>query len=91
MTIKVEELLREAIRRWLAFGINKPILDCWIGLGTEAEYRPAIKAGLMKWVCVAPPPPRCPNWLQLTPEGEDAIREYLNRKILNSDMNDLTI
>ena len=80
--LPVIQLMIEAIRRIKMADRHeksKPILERWVGLGTEAAYRPAIKAGLMKFVrqfSLDPvPPPRCMGWLHLTPKGLKVLRQ----------------
>lgn len=47
---KVKEvmfLMEEANRRKITFHNDKPLNNTWLGLGTEAVYRPAVQNGLM--------------------------------------------
>ena len=69
---RIESLLFEAYRRndmADSYEKAKPMNKRWLGLGTEAAYRPAIKAGLMRFFDRRTPPPRCMGWLVLTDDG----------------------
>ena len=74
MTDQVKGLLFEAHRRNDMLEQIKPIGKRWLGLGTEAAYRPAIAAGLMVFHDGQNPPPRCKGWLTLTPKGVKALK-----------------
>lgn len=77
MTKRIESLLFEAYRRnRMADACErlKPLTARWLGLGTEAAYRPALKAGLMVFHDGQTPPPRCMGWLCLTPAGVNAMQ-----------------
>jgi hypothetical protein len=79
MTTTIKQLLFEAYRRndmSDPFERRKPMTRRWVGLGTEAAYRPAIKAGLMVFHDGIAPPPRCMGWLCLTEKGLVALREF---------------
>jgi hypothetical protein len=72
MRQKVKRLLFEAYRRNRiadAHERSKRLDQRWLGLGTEAAYRPAIKDGLMTWHDGRMPPRRCMGWLVLTEAG----------------------
>jgi hypothetical protein len=72
MRTQLRKLLFEAYRRddmADARERSKPLHERWLGLGTEAAYRPAIEAGLMRFHDGRTPPPRCMGWLVLTPAG----------------------
>lgn len=72
MKIAVKRLLFEAYRRnemACSLELSKPLNKRWLGLGTEAAYRPAIKEGLMTWFDGKVPPVRCMGWLVLTTKG----------------------
>lgn len=75
ITPKIYELLREAYRRNTADfqKFEQPLLKRWLGLGTEAEYRPAIKASLMRFHNDKTPAPRYMGWLVLTENGVDEL------------------
>lgn len=87
MVTEIERLLFEAYRRNAMidsanrFEIEKakPFTKRWLGLGTEAAYRPAIRAGLMVFHDGKTPPPRCMGWLILTKKGAIAYKEHENR------------
>lgn len=79
MKLSVKQLLFEAYRRSRMNGEpdkGKPLEQIWLGLGTEATYRPAIDAGLMKFHDGQTPPKRCMGWLVLTDKGVEKLREY---------------
>jgi len=76
---KVKVLLFEAYRRNAMSNpleARKPLLKRWLGLGTEAGYRPILKAGLMRFHDDQAPPPRCMEWLCLTPAGIAAMERH---------------
>lgn len=83
-------LLLEAYRRWVAIGSNpdKSLGDKWLGLGTDAEYRPIIKEGYMIWVNYEAPDPRIMGWLKLTTKGEEVIRQIARVGIGEQDFED---
>ena len=73
---QIERLLFEAYRRNdMADGHEraKVVTNRWLGLGTEAAYRPAIQAGLMRWHDGRTPPVRCMGWLCLTEKGAETM------------------
>jgi hypothetical protein len=69
MSIKVERLMNEAIRRYCLFHAGEPLRNAWIGLGTATEYKPAIDEGLMIFHDGVKPYKRCMGWLILTDKG----------------------
>ena len=80
---QVRGLLFEAYRRNGMFDPHeqaKPIDQRWLGLGTEAAYRPVLEAGLMTFHDGQIPPPRCMGWLCLTEKGiaafDDLSKEF---------------
>ena len=78
MKQSIRVLLDEALRRnALMTQRDKNILSRWLGLGTEAEYRPAIKEGLMVFWDKKVPPPRCMGWLCLTEKGVTILLDYI--------------
>jgi len=86
---RIMGLLFEAYRRNQMFDPHeqdKPLIERWLGLGTEAAYRPAINAGLFRFHDGRIPPKRCMGWLCLTPAGVSAMLEYQTKfeAILNS-------
>ena len=76
MKMKTYNLMIEALRRYCMFHPGEPLHQAWIGLGTEADYRPAIKDELMKWHDNKQPPPRCAGWLVLTEKGQEVIMRW---------------
>ena len=79
MATKLKGLLFEAYRRNDIADTHeksKPLSQRWLGLGTEAAYRPAIQAGLMQWHDGRTPPPRCSGWLVLTEAGITAMTDH---------------
>ena len=52
---------------------SKPLRNRWLGLGTEAIYRPVIDGGLMVFHDGRIPPAKYMGWLCLTPRGVDAF------------------
>ena len=73
----IKGLLFEAYRRnQMADNVerSKPLTRRWLGLGTEAAYRPALRAGLMQFHDGEIPPPRCMGWLCLTTAGVAALK-----------------
>ena len=79
MKHKIIALLFEAYRRNVQANrheLSKPIAKRWLGLGTEAAYRPAINAGLMLFHDGHTPPVRCMGWLVLTDAGVKAMQEH---------------
>jgi hypothetical protein len=81
----VRRLLFEAYRRNQkrdSFMQGQALLDRWLGLGTEAAYRPVLKAGLMRFSS-GPPAKRCMGWLVLTRKGANLMRaltpEFIDR------------
>jgi hypothetical protein len=56
--------------------MQKPLSERWLGLGTEAAYRPALAAGLMRFHDGQTPPPRCMGWLCLTDAGIKEIQKH---------------
>lgn len=79
VTAAIKRIFDEAIRRNKLFShqLQENLHERWLGLGTEAEYRPVIKAGLMKFFNGNPPPPRCCGWLVLTDKGIAALFDYM--------------
>mgnify|MGYP001568948645 CR=1 FL=1 len=76
---RAKGLLFEAYRRNdMANSVeaSKPLNRRWLGLGTAAAYRPAIKAGLMQFHDGLIPPARCMGWLCLTDLGIEQYQEY---------------
>jgi hypothetical protein len=78
---RVTALLFEAYRRKEmltkdAHWQGEPLERWWVGLGTAAAYRPAIRAGLMRFHDDRPPSPRCMGWLCLTPAGIVALAHH---------------
>lgn len=74
----VKKLLFEAYRRNQMcddFEKGKPLEKRWLGLGTEAAYRPALEQGLMAFHDGRVPPKRCMGWLVLTQEGIKAMEK----------------
>jgi hypothetical protein len=70
MKTDIQYLMAEALRRSrMPAEKHKPLLQRWVGLGTEAAYRPALRAGLLRWVGSETPRPRIMGWLQLTEKG----------------------
>ena len=72
------DLFFEAHRRLKTadgYECSKPILERWIGLGTEAAYHPALQEGLMVFHDKQNPPPRCMGWLCLTESGLKILRK----------------
>ena len=73
----IKQLLFEAYRRnQMADGVerSKPLTRRWLGLGTEAAYRPVLRAGLMQFHDGQIPPPRCMGWLRLTVAGAAVLK-----------------
>lgn len=71
MSQKIEALMLEAKRRITMFHTDEDPLTVFSGLGTPSEYKPVVKAGLMK-----PSGEELPyvnNWYILTPKGLDYI------------------
>lgn len=75
-------LLCEALRRFECFAVRRDhrqwaiedLLRAWTGLGTAAEYRPVIDAGLMRGAaCTSPPARGCPGWWSLTEAGAQIV------------------
>jgi hypothetical protein len=56
--------------------VQKPLSERWLGLGTEAAYRSALAAGLMRFHDGQTPPPRCMGWLCLTDAGIKEMQRY---------------
>jgi len=76
LTSKQKRLLLEAFRRNSmkhSYELSKPILCRWLGLGTEAAYRPVLQAGLMRWWDGRKPAKRCMGWLCLTEKGLEVL------------------
>lgn len=81
LTSQIRFLLFEAYRRLDMISTDyiqegKPITKRWVGLGTEAAFRPAIEAGLMHWFDDEQPPPRCKGWLCLTELGVTVLWDH---------------
>lgn len=80
LTQRQKTLLFEAFRRHEmcldAHERSKPMTQQWLGLGTEAAYRPALKAGLMRFHDGRIPPKRCMGWLCLTDEGFNILKVH---------------
>jgi hypothetical protein len=72
--------LVEALRRRLCYNANLSLTRQWTGLGTEAEYRGAIKAGLMEFVYETPPS-REYGWLRLTEKGAKIVQAWIDQGI----------
>ena len=76
----VKQLLFEAYRRnemtLDAQNMLTPLHRRWLGLGTEAAYRPVIVAGLMKFWDDKTPRRGCMGWLVLTEKGIAAMMQY---------------
>ena len=75
----IKQLLFEAYRRNQMAGsleLSEPLARRWLGLGTEAAYRPVLKAGLMQFHDGQVPPPRCMGWLCLTTEGIAVLTDF---------------
>jgi len=62
---------------------EKPLTSRWLGLGTEAGYRPVLEKGLMVFHDGKMPPKRCMGWLVLTPKGVEVL-ESLEREFNES-------
>jgi hypothetical protein len=77
----VQSALIEAERRWRNFQRpNGEALErAWIGLGYPRDYRPAVKAGLMR--PLSEERPRCLQWYLLTPAGVRALRSIYGSRI----------
>lgn len=79
---KVKVLLFEAYRRNELFAKHdswensKPLEKRWLGLGTEAAYKPGLKAGLFVFFDGETPPIRCQGWLCLTESGIKEMRKH---------------
>lgn len=79
---RVDRLLFEAYRRNAmadSHERSKSLRHRWLGLGTEAAYRPVLEAGLMVFEDGKVPPPRCMGWLCLTEDGIKAMIARLPR------------
>lgn len=77
MKSRAESLLLEAYRRYLTSDNHeksKMLTNRWLGLGTEAAYRPLIEMGLARFHDDRTPPKRCMGWICLTESGVDAYR-----------------
>lgn len=82
MKASVERLLLEAYRRnGIGNKAGQGITERWLGLGTEAEYRPAIAEGLMVWHDGIPPPKRILGWLCLTNKGAGALLDLVQSRL----------
>lgn len=81
--------LIEAYRRWICFDEKetKPLGERWLGLGTPASYREAVKSGYMAWTG-GEPRPSVMGWLKLTPKGEEIMRRFAKAGIGEADFND---
>ena len=77
MKTQVERLMKEACRRFVRFHRGELLAGAWVGLGTEAYYRPAIDAGLMVFHDGRNPPKRCSGWLVLTEAGQKVVLSML--------------
>lgn len=92
LTAAQNRLLFEAFRRnqmdieSKGHEYNKPILSRWLGLGTEAAYRPVLNSGLMRFFDGRTPYKRCMGWLCLTPLGLEVMNENTKefKQYLNS-------
>lgn len=80
MTQRMKALLFEAYRRnemcLDTHEHSKPMTQRWLGLGTEAAYRPVLDAGLMRFHDGRTPPKRCMGWLCLTEEGVEILKAH---------------
>jgi len=77
---RVKSLLFEAYRRNRMaqaddYESRKSMTERWLGLGTEAAYRPVIEKGLMRFSYGETPKPRWMGWLVLTDSGVAALEE----------------
>lgn len=87
ITLKAREyrLMQEALRRYTMGGRieqlgGDALTEAWTGLGTAAEYRPAVEAGLMEIVPGhgGPPAPRVLGWWRLTSKGAKIVQAWLD-------------
>ena len=72
----VKRLLFEAYRRndmGDSHEKSRDLKSRWLGLGTEAAYRPGIEAGYFVFHDRQTPPRGCMDWLVLTDEGIKAM------------------
>ena len=82
LTKRVTALLFEAYRRnemCDSYEKARPLTQRWLGLGTEAAYRPMLATGLMRFHDGENPPRRCMGWLCLTDAGARAMKEQSRR------------
>lgn len=88
MKTNVYKLLVEALRRFECFAVRRDgkkwtkedLMNAWIGLGTEADYRPTVEAGLMRIAVGASYPDRgCMGWWGLTERGANIIYRWHKR------------
>lgn len=78
MKAAIKRLLFEAYRRLQmqdSCEQAKPLLKKWVGLGTEAAYRPALNEGLFRFHDDRKPYKRCMGWLCLTEKGAALLQE----------------
>ena len=85
LTSAQHRLLCEAIRRFECFAVHRDcrkwtrrdLLRAWTGLGTTAEYRPVIDAGLMRGApCTSPPGRGYMGWWSLTEAGARIVLDW---------------
>jgi len=77
----VKRLLFEAYRRSEMVDSHENREDLknrWLGLGTEAAYRPGIEAGYFVFHDGRTPPRACMGWLVLTDKGIKAMTQLKN-------------
>ena len=77
----IKQLLFEAYRRndmADSHEKQKDLKNSWLGLGTEAAYRPGIEAKYFIFHKGHTPPRGCMGWLTLTDKGVKAMMELEN-------------
>lgn len=87
MKVKTFDCLTEALRRhFLNSDLNrrKVITEQWLGLGTEADYRPAIQEGYMTWIS-GQPAPRIMGWLKVTEKGAAVLEKMKSLGVTEKD------
>ena len=71
------ESLIEAARRYSRFANGQSLTEAWTGLGTENEYRAALRGKYME--LVHGKNPRYAVWLKLTPKGAAIVQGWLDQ------------
>lgn len=80
LTSRQRSRLLEAKHRYTSFHPEEELTDAWTGLGSRADYKPVLSAGLMEWA-LHEPALGCMGWLRLTESGAEIVQAWLDEEI----------